>query len=254
MDDPYENGEGSEVWTTVELSGQTSIPSPVPHYYQRISPPSRGSSRSGTPTEPESPRLGSSPRTPKRRSIYVLPPLSLKKWLRDQTWAPADEQEGRMSEKEFEALFVIRRSDWIFQFSEVPADSPATAKMIKSMASAYNLATDSQLLMIYMSDLRSPVVKIEGCRVAEDRTTIGVRASLLRYIILGLSYKGIRVQGNSDDALAHCISRVECAPKCKTMINERPSTDIASAWISFVLEPIKNADTVNLKVLAHAIC
>lgn len=254
MEDPYENGEGSEVWTTRECMGERRIPSPVSRCYQRLSPGSRESSRSGTPVEPESPRISSSPRLSGRGSVYVLPSPPLKRWLRDQSRTSTDDVIDFMTEEQFERMFTIRRSDWIFQFAELPIDSPSIEKIRQCMLESYNPKKGSQLLMIYSSDARSAVVKIDGCHVAEGGDTVGIRGSLLRYIILTLSYRGIRVRPSADDAEPYCESRVERGPRClETMRNATVSLTTA-AWASFLLEPPERGDMVKLRILVHALC
>lgn len=260
MEDPYENGEGPEVWSTRECIGTRRIPTPVPRYYQRVSLGSRESSRSGTPVEPDSPRLGSSPRLngsprlPGRGNVYVLPSPPLKRWLRDQGKTHTDDAVDFVTEEEFERMFTIRRSDWIFQFSEYPLSSPSMTRIGRSLLDTYNLHGESQLLMIYFSDARSPVAKIEGCRAAEGGGTVGIRGSLLRYMILTLSYKGIKVKANADDTEAYCMSRVECSPRCLSAMKDIRTPFASAAWVSFVLEPSEKVGTARLRVLAHALC
>jgi hypothetical protein len=248
MEDPYETGDGSEAWCTKECLGKEELPECVPGYYQVVSPVSRESSRSGTPVEPDSPKQ------PGRRGVYVLPSPPLKRWLWEQTRVKPEEDENILTVEQFKDAFTIRRSDWIFLFAEVPMVSPSMAKIGHALTQSHSITLDSQVIMIYAADMRSPVVKVDGClATAENGGKLGVRSSLVRYIISTASYKGMKVSTRPDDMEAYCVSRVETSDECNAELAKVEGRKTVSVWVTFVVEPGHVDGTATLRVLAHAL-
>lgn len=169
--------------------------------------------------------------------------------------------EPLMTEEQFEDTFTVRRSDWIFQFSEYPVVSPSMRGIKVALAENHEITPDSQVIMVYMvshpwrvTDMRSPVVRLDGSlAAAEGGGTVGIRSSLIRYIISTLSVKGIKVPMNRDDTEAYCKSRVELSRNCKGYVEHVEGRKTVSVWASFVLDPSEVEGKTKLRVLAHAI-
>lgn len=248
MEDPYETGDGSEAWCTKECIGKEELPGCVPGYYQVVSPVSRESSRSGTPVEPDSPKQ------PGRRGVYVLPSPPLKRWLWEQTRVRPEEDENTLTVEQFKDAFTIRRSDWIFLFAEVPMVSPSMAKISRTLTQSHSITLDSQVIMVYAADMRSPVVRIDGCfATSENGGKLAMRSSLVRYIISTASYKGMKILTQSDDMEAYCASRVETSDECNAELARVEGRKTVSVWVTFVVEPGNIDGTATLRVLAHAL-
>ncbi|KAF7585527.1 hypothetical protein BBP40_010723 [Aspergillus hancockii] len=175
MEDPYETGEGSEVWCTGECIGARLVPDGVPTCYQRTTPVSPRSSRSGTPVESEEPRRAN-------RGVYVLPSPPLKRWLKEQSRVWNEEHVDFMTEEQFERCFTIKRSDWVFQFTECSVNLPTMRRMNAAISGSFNIAPHASIVMIYHSDMRSPVARVDGCLITpgEAGNLLGFRGSLIR--------------------------------------------------------------------------
>lgn len=249
MEDPYETGDGSETWYTRECIGDHIVPVASPVYYQRAAPSTPRSSRSATPVEADDSQRSS------RKGVYVLPSPPLKRWLREQSHIWSDEHVDMMTEEQFARVFSIRKSDWVFQVSECDTNAPTMRDITLSLSKEFMVSASSRVIMIYFGDMRSHVVRVEGCVLTEQLPDpgLGIRGSIVRHVISTLEMKGFRMAYRADDSESFCTSRLELTERCRQHIAGPRFHRLVTVWLSMVLEPAGVRDAMKLRILAHGI-
>ncbi|KAL3440018.1 hypothetical protein BJX65DRAFT_291231 [Aspergillus insuetus] len=254
MEDPYETGEGSETWNTKVCPASAVWECAMPMYYQRALPSSPASSRAGTPSPTDADEK-SRRRRSSVDSVYVLPSPPLKRWLREQTRLHSSELTDIMFEDQYRRLFTVRSSHWSIQFAECSLSSPSMKDVASALSASFTLPRGTLVVMMYMSDIRSPAMFVENCMVSPDGELghVEFRGSLVRFILRAVEDKGMRVKHLVEDSNPYVSSRVDKSIECMSQLQSITERRRATLWVSIVLEPTPLGDLMDLRVLVHSI-
>lgn len=195
-------------------------------------------------------------RTSEQDSVRVIPHPTMRRWLELQSGSHAilPSEIPIFNMHDFRELCIIRPSDATLNISTSALCSESLGVFSKYAIYEARVPHISSVVMLNKGSMCTPVMLVRFCMVVTngDMTRVGIRGSLVRYVISHLEATGTEIGHHTDDLDAFVFNRSRYTVFRRAPGEQTRGSRMVSAWVSMYIVPRHQAND-SLQIVVHAI-